>query len=266
MAFVPFTAVDLLLAEHAAALPQPDQLCGPFVARLAVSALTGAPVPDVTAFARAAGSAVLAEDVVSARPPTAPSRTDAWTGVGRTASAERAGTSAPGVGRAVEELSGGALAAVPATGTWSADRLRVLLDNVVGIPLLPIANVLTRWFVSSHTPAEDLEAFLETGDDSGLPRADWRVGHFVVLYGREDGPGGTLLAVADTYPQLGERGTHRQPLPRVAAALARRRRRAGGLVLVTPADRRGEAEAAVRAAGMRVEWWDNGTPDPGPAD
>ncbi|OLL72155.1 hypothetical protein Ae168Ps1_0528c [Pseudonocardia sp. Ae168_Ps1] len=28
----------------------------------------------------------------------------------------------------------------------------------------------------------------------------------------------------------------------------------------------GEAEAAVRAAGMRVEWWDNGTPDPGPAD
>ncbi|MFP5021287.1 DUF6885 family protein [Pseudonocardia phyllosphaerae] len=260
MAFVPFVGVEPLLAAHAAALPQPDQLCGPFTARLAVVALTGR-APDVAAFARVAGTAIWPQDVPAARPPGAAARTDAWDGVPHAGSEAAAGTSAPGVGRAVEELSGGALAAVPATGTWTPDRLRVLLDGLTGIPVVPLANVVTSWFASTHTPAAELEAFLETGDDRGLPRADWKAGHFVVLYGREDGPGGVLLAVADTYPQLGDDGRHRQPLPRVAAALARGRSATGGLVLVTGAGHRDGVRAAVRAAGMRVEWWDNGTPD-----
>ena len=265
MAFVPFTGVDALLAEHAAALPQPDQLCGPFAARLAVVALTGrsrtaAPVPAVTEFARVAGSAIWPHEVPAARPPGAPPRTELWSGLDRAADERSAGTSASGVGKAVEELSGGALAAVPAAGTWTPDRLRVLLDGLTGVPVLPVANLDTARLASSHVPPEVLDAYLATGEDDALPGADWSAGHFVVLYGREDGPGGTLLAVADSYPQLGESGRHRQPLPRVAAALARERRHTGGLVLVTAAGHREAAGVAVRAAGLEVEWWDNGTP------
>ncbi|MBC3192109.1 hypothetical protein H7X46_13635 [Pseudonocardia sp. C8] len=260
MAFVPFTGIDQLLAAHAAALPQPDQMCGPFAARLAVATLSAGPVPELGAFARAAGTTIWPHDLAATRPPGAPPRTDAWSGVDRAAAPDRAGTSAPGVGRAVEELSGGALAAVPASGTWTPDRLRVLLDGLTGTPVVPVANVETGWFVAAGTPAAALEAFLETGDDAGLPGPDWRAGHFVVLYGREDGPAGTLLAVADTYPQLGDRGRHRQPLPRVARALARRRRGTGGIVLVTADGHRGPVTDAVRAAGLRGEWWDNGTP------
>ncbi|BBG02113.1 MULTISPECIES: DUF6885 family protein [Pseudonocardia] len=265
MAFVPFTGVDALLAEHAAALPQPDQLCGPFAARLAVVALTGRsrsaePVPDVTAFARAAGSAIWPHDLPGARPPGVPPRTDLWPGLDRAADERSAGTSAAGTGRAVEQLSDGTLAAVPVSGTWTPDRLRVLLDGLTGMPVLPVANVDTGRFVSSHAPSDALQGYLATGADGALPRADWSAGHFVVLYGREDGPGGTLLALADSYPQLGESGRHRQPLPRVATALARERRRTGGLMLVTAAGHRETAGVAVRAAGLEVEWWDNGTP------
>lgn len=265
MAFVPFTGVDGLLAEHAAALPQPDQLCGPFAARLAVVALTGRsrtahPVPDVTAFARAAGTTIWPHDLPGARPPGAPPSTELWPALDRAPDERSAGTSAAGTGRAVEQLSGGALAAVPASGTWTPDRLRVLLDGLTGVPVLPVANIDTRRFVSSHATPEALEAYLATGEDDELPRSDWSAGHFVVLYGRKDGPGGTLLAVADSYPQLGESGRHRQPLPRVATALARERRRTGGLMLVTAAGHRETAGVAVRAAGLEVEWWDNGSP------
>ncbi|MEV1290800.1 hypothetical protein [Pseudonocardia sp. NPDC049635] len=264
MAFVPFTGVDSLLAEHAAALPQPDQLCGPFAARLAVVGLTGryrraGPVPDVAAFARVAGSAVWPHDVPGARPPGAPPRTGQWPGLDLATGGRTAGTSADGAGRAVEQLSGGMLAAVPASGSWTPDRLRGLLNGLTGVPVLPVANLDTAWLVSSHASPESLDAYLATGDDSALPAAEWSVGHFVVVYGREDGPGGTLLALADSYPQLGEAGRHRQPLPRVAAALARDRRRTGGLLLVTAAGHRETAGVAVRAAGLEIEWWDNGT-------
>lgn len=259
----PFPAAAGLLAAHAAALPQPDQLCGPFAARLAVAALTDLPVPEVAAFARAAGTAVWPHDVPDARPPGAPPHTDAWDGVARAGTPEAAGTSAPGVGRAVTELSGGALAAVPATGDWTAGRLSTLLDALRDAPVVVLANVLTGEFRGAGAPVAALERFLDTGDDAVLPGPDWSVGHFVVLYGRRDGSGGMLLAVADTYPQLGDRGRHLQPVGRVAAALARDRPRSGGLVLVTPAGGRDAVAGAVRDAGLEVGWWDNGTPDAG---
>ena len=49
---------------------------------------------------------------------------------------------------------------------------------------------------------------------------------------RTDGPGGRLYAVADTYPALGDRGVHLQPRERLAAAIARVDKPAGGVIAV----------------------------------
>ncbi|MER5673264.1 DUF6885 family protein [Pseudonocardia alni] len=207
-----FPGAEALLRVHAASLPQPDQLAGPFVARLLVAALSSLPAPTVAAFAHAAGTRVRAGDDASSRPPGAPADADYLRGLPVAADDGRAGTPVAGLGRAVEEFSGESLAAA--------------------------------------TPVADLDA-------GARPGPDWSIAHVVALWGCRDGPGGPLLAVVDTYPQLGSPdlgpGLHLQPAGRVAAALGH----GGGLVLVGPDRRRDALTAAVGAAGLSPRWWDD---------
>lgn len=249
-----FPGAEALLRVHAASLPQPDQLAGPFVTRLLVAALSSLPAPTVAAFAHAAGTRVRAGDDVSSRPPGAPADADYLRGLPVAADDERAGTPVAGLGRAVEEFSGESLAAVPATGDWTAARLTALLDAVTAVtadgPVGVLAALWTGELVAAGTPVADLDAGVRPGPD-------WSVAHVVALWGSRDGPGGPLLAVADTYPQLGSPdlgpGLHLQPTDRVAVALGH----GGGLVLVGPDRRRDALTAAVGAAGLSPCWWDD---------
>lgn len=245
-----FPGAEALLRVHAASLPQPDQLAGPFVARLLVAALSSLPAPTVAAFAHAAGTRVRAGDDASSRPPGAPTDADYLLGLPVAADDARAGTPVAGLGRAVEEFSGESLAAVPAAGDWTAARLTALLDGVTADgPVGVLAALRTGELVAAATPVADLDA-------GARPGPDWSVAHVVALWGRRDGPDGPLLAVADTYPQLGSPdlgpGLHLQPADRVAAALGH-----GGLVLVGPDRRREALTAAVGAAGLSPRWWDD---------
>lgn len=249
-----FPGAEALLRVHAASLPQPDQLAGPFVTRLLVAALSSLPAPTVAAFAHAAGTRVRAGDDVSSRPPGAPADADYLRGLPVAADDERPGTPVAGLGRAVEEFSGESLAAVPATGDWTAARLTALLDAVTAVtadgPVGVLAALWTGELVAAATPVADLDAGVRPGPD-------WSVAHVVALWGSRDGPFGPLLAVADTYPQLGSPdlgpGLHLQPTDRVAVALGH----GGGLVLVGPDRRRDALTAAVGAAGLSPCWWDD---------
>ncbi|GAA4986931.1 hypothetical protein WHI96_04160 [Pseudonocardia tropica] len=246
-----FPGAEPLLRVHAASLPQPDQLAGPFVARLLVAALSPLPAPTVAAFAHAAGTRVRAGDDMSSRPPGAPADADYLRGLPVAADDERAGTPVAGLGRAVEEFSGESLAAVPAAGDWTGDRLGELLGAVTGDgPIGFLVSLSTGELGAAGTPVADLDA-------GARPGPDWSTAHVVALWGRRDGPGGPLLAVADTYPQLGSPdlgpGLHLQPADRVAAALGH----GGGLVLVGPDRRRDALTAAVVAAGLSPRWWED---------
>ncbi|MCO7197361.1 helix-turn-helix domain-containing protein, partial [Pseudonocardia sp. McavD-2-B] len=183
-----------------------------------------------------------AGDDVSSRPPGAPADADYLRGLPVAADDERPGTPVAGLGRAVEEFSGESLAAVPATGDWTAARLTALLDAVTAVtadgPVGVLAALWTGELVAAATPVADLDAGVRPGPD-------WSVAHVVALWGSRDGPFGPLLAVADTYPQLGSPdlgpGLHLQPTDRVAVALGH----GGGLVLVGPDRRRDALTAAL---------------------
>ena len=86
------------------------------------------------------------------------------------------------------------------------------------------------------------------------------MGHFVVVVGRVEGPAGSLYAIADTYPALGDRGVHLQPRERLAAALERGDMPEGGmLVVVVCAGRGADARGRRDRLGLREAIWDNGT-------
>ena len=73
-----------------------------------------------------------------------------------------------------------------------------------------IANLATHHLWGSHPSVSQLFSYLLDGTQEG-PQPDWRVGHFVLVVGRVAGPAGSLYAIADTYPALGDRGVHLQP-------------------------------------------------------
>jgi hypothetical protein len=227
-----------LLSEARADLPQCDELCGPFWAAAALRAAGFAATQEDAALA--AGSVLAPAGGPSSLPPGE---------TGRRASValplgEPAGTSAHGVARAVEVLSGGRLSAVPASGDPTAAQLLELLAHLEG-PV--IANVDTAALWDPSVSAEQVERYVRTGEDSG-PDSAWRVGHFLAVAQARP----PLLVLADSYPS---RVTHVQPAERVARAL-----RGRGLLVVTgdPVPVR----EAIAAAGLAVELWDNGSPQP----
>jgi hypothetical protein len=206
------------LEQGAADLPQVDELCGPFWASAALRTAGFAVAQEEAA--AAAGSVLAPPDAPPSLPPGEP---------GRRPSAELpvgdpAGTSAHGVARAIEELSGGALTAVPASGEWTAARLVALLDGLED-PVV-IANVFT-----------------------GPLWEDWQVGHFVAIAGVV---GEGRIALRDSYET---RRSHIHPAERVAAALEGR-----GLLILTEEPE--DVREHVLEVGLQADLWDNGSPRP----
>jgi hypothetical protein len=253
-----------LLDYHARELPQRDDLCGAFCGALALNAagLGGGPGEplDQDAVALAAGSIVSAARDPATLPGGEGGRRDYRLALPSIEDPEVSGTTAAGVARAVEALGGGALEAIPYSGPWTGATLDAMFDTAaeLGNPVTLIANLATHHLWGSHpTPAQLLDHLLE-GTSEGPP-PDWSVGHFSCVVARTDGPVGTLYAVADTYPALGNRGVHLQPRERLAAAIAREDKPAGGVIaVVAPSDAPALRRQAA-ALGLAEELWDNGT-------
>ena len=135
-----------------------------------------------------------------------------------------------------------------------------LFELVAGLegPVALIANLATHHLWGGHARLDQLLAHLYEGESDGPP-PDWDVGHFVCVFGRVRGPRGTLYGVADTYPALGHGGVHMQPAERLAAAIDRRDKPAGGVVVVLAANDAARVRAGAHELGLHEGIWDNGT-------
>jgi hypothetical protein len=256
-----------LLNAHARALPQRDDLCGAFCGSLALSAAgidgRGGEPLDQDAVALAAGSVVSPP-----RPPGEPGslphgeagRRDYRLSLPTIEDPNVSGTTAAGVSEAVQALSDGALRAIPFSGPWSADTLAGLFDAAAGLahPVTLIANLATHHLWGGRARFDQLLDYLQDGRQEG-PAPDWHVGHFACVFGRVQGPRGSLYGVADTYPALGNHGVHVQPQERLAAALERRDMPAGGVIAVVFTADAPVLRAAAAAVGLSEGLWDNGT-------
>lgn len=252
---------------HREEMPQKDQLCGAFWGALALAAAGHRADQDEVALR--AGTTLAAGDPSEWLPPGAPPRTDYRLEIPMAEDEPSSGTSAPGVARAVEELSGGALAVVPVAGPWSAETVILLVEVVASL------------FASGEAPGCTLVANGRTGPLWGSrpgpsllldhlagravepPPADWDCGHFLGIAGSVAGPGGSLVILRDTYRQLGWDGHHLQPADRVAAALRRGDGKGGGVLCVCGADRAEALGERLGEAGFGLGLWDNGSADAG---
>ena len=155
---------DRLLELHAAELPQKDELCGCFWATLALR-LHGEESVEQDDVALLAGSAITSHGHQHVLPLGQAGRNDFRVELPLTDDDDASGTSAHGVVRAVEEITGGRLVALPVPGL-GAPALRALLRAAAEgtAPVALVANVQTGSFWGSHPTAAQLAAYLERGD------------------------------------------------------------------------------------------------------
>jgi hypothetical protein len=111
---------------HEGAMPQKDQLCGAFWGSLTLSA-AGHPASQEEVALRA-GTTLAEGDPAGWLPPGAGPRTDYEATIPVASDGASVGTSATGVARSIEELSGGTLAVVPVAGPWSAGTVVSLVE------------------------------------------------------------------------------------------------------------------------------------------
>jgi hypothetical protein len=253
-----------LLGAHAAELPQRDDLCGAFCGALALRAVGvlehGGDQIDQDAVAAVAGSLVSRVADSHVLPAGEQGRREYRIAPPLIDDAAVSGTTAAGLVRAIEELSGGAMAALPFSGPWSTGALEGLFELALSCELAAaiIANLATRQLWGSHATLPELLAYLYDGDLEGPP-PDWDVGHFSCIVGRARGPSGTLYALADTYPSLGSGGVHLQPAERMALALERPLMAAGGAIVVVAEAAAARVREGASSLGLREQTWDNGT-------
>jgi len=253
-----------LLELHGRELPQRDDLCGAFCGALALRAAGisahGSQPLDQDAVARAAGSIVSALTDVSTLPAGESGRRDYRLELPTVADPSVSGTTAAGLIGAIAKLSGGALEPIPYSGPWNPATLGGLFDavSVLERPATLVSNFATRHLWGAHATPAQLLGYLLDGAEDGPP-PDWDVGHFACVVARAQGPGGSLYAVADTYPSLGNRGLHLQPAERLAEALERRDMPAGGMIVIVDAADAPAVRARAGAHGLAEGVWDNGT-------
>jgi hypothetical protein len=256
-----------LLAAHAAALPQRDDLCGAFCGALALRAAliedADDGLLDQDAVALAAGSVISAVPEPHHLPRGERSRRDYRLTLPLIEDAAVSGTTPGGLAHALEQLSRGAVEGLPLAGPWTTLTLARLFDRLSAIerPVSVLANLATRHLWGAGATVEQLLAYLLDGSGDGPP-PDWDVGHFVCLVGRVVGPGGTLYGVADTYPSLGSRGVHAQPAERLARALQRPDMPPGGLIVAASNKDAPAVRAVAVDLGLHEGAWDNGTVRP----
>jgi hypothetical protein len=277
-----------LLDLHARDLPQRDDLCGAFCVSLALrAALAVSPgvdqdavspevdqdavspgvdqdagAVDQDAVALAAGTVISREPDPSILPAGETGRRDYRLSLPSIEDSALSGTTAAGLIAAVDRLTDKRLAAIPYAGPWTPATLDGLFDLLAARPgpAAMVANLATRHLWGSHPHPDSLLAYLLDGPTDGPP-PDWDVGHFVCVVGRVDGPRGSLYAVADTYPSLGSAGVHVQPRERLAAAIDRRDKPAGGVLAVVAAADAPAVRAGAAELGLVEGVWDNGTPE-----
>jgi len=253
-----------LLALHSRELPQRDDLCGAFCGSLALRAAgieeRDGEAVDQDAVALAAGSVVSRHADPSILPHGESGRRDYRLPVPFVDDADVSGTTAGGLLDAVRDLSGARLAAIPYTGPWTTATLGGIFDAAAGLdrPATLIVNLATRQLWGSRPTAGELLEYLYEGTGSGPP-PDWDVGHFACVVGRLQGPGGSMYALADTYPSLGARGVHVQPQERLASALERPNMAAGGMIVIVSNEDAALVRARADALGLGEGVWDNGT-------
>lgn len=228
---------ERILAAQATALPQPDQLCGPFAARAALHALLPpAEVPALVTLAIASGTAVWPHDVADWRPPGAPLDRTGWDRLPTAATTEASGTDAGPLADGVRRTTGVAVVPVNGADGWPTTALDRLLHAVADAtePTAVLANVHTGPLMT------DLDV-------------KWGVGHFVVLVGLDDG----WVVVADSYAELGRPGwppgCRPVPLGALAEALAAPPGR--GLLLLGAAGRHSELVSWVDSSGGTPTMW-----------
>ena len=259
-----------LLVAHAREIPQRDDLCGAFCGALAMHAagveLPGGEELDQDTVALAAGSIVSDSRDPDTLPEGETGRRDYRLEIPSIDDPEISGTTASGVVEAIAELGGGEIVPIPINGPWTAATLAGLFDLALSFEhaVTLIANLATHHLWGSHPGTVQVLDQLCEGREEGPP-PDWDVGHFTCLPGRIDGPGGSLYVVADTYPALGNRGIHLQPTRRLAAAIDRRDKPAGGIIAVVSRDEAGRLRDGAGALGLREGIWDNGTVTKGAA-
>jgi hypothetical protein len=253
-----------LLRVHARELPQRDDFCGAFCGSLALAAAAieaaGGGELDQDEVALVAGTTVSSVPHTSSLPKGETGRRDYRIVPPFIGEDEESGTNAPGLVRAIEELSRGRLAALPYAGPWSVETIAALFDSA--LELAPgatlIANVATRHFWGARASLAEMLDYLMDGQDEGPP-PDWDVGHFTCVAARVSGPAGALYAIVDTYASLGARGVHAQPQERLALALRRPDMAPGGVIAVVDAADASHVRERARAAGLREGVWDNGS-------
>ncbi len=257
-----------LLARHARELPQRDDLCGAFCGALALNAAGLERTPDgelldQDAVALAAGSIVSV-----GRAPAGPShlpagesgRRDYRLAIPTIDDPEVSGTTAPGVVSAIAELAAGELEPIPYAGPWTPAALHGLFDLAAGLehPVTLVANLATHHLWGGRPALSQVLDYLCDGVLDGPP-PDWDVGHFACVAARTSGPGGHLYAVADTYPSLGDGGVHWQPEERLATAIARPDKPAGGMIVVVAAQDAPRVRGRAASLALEEGLWDNGT-------
>ncbi len=187
------------------------------------------------------------------------------------------GTSPMGVARAIALGTGGALGTIPVPGRvggradgevqLTEERWNGLVDlltqRIEPWDVHVIFNYESDLLLKPNTAAYTAEALRRRDAAERLPRDDWGVGHFVGLAGLWRRPWGERWFVLfDTYKDRGFHGYQPQPAELMRQGLVRDDGRAGGALLVLPAERLSEALEAVEARGMVVGQWSNGSPDP----
>lgn len=263
-----FEGLDVL---HARELPQKDNFCGAFWASLVLRAAgfgaVGGEEVDQDLVAVRAGTLLPEGDPAESLPPGEASRTDYRLPIALAEDPAASGTSAVALARAIEALSGAALAVIPVARPWNAGRVLGLVEAASGAgpAVTMIANLRTGLLWGSRPTPASLLSYL-AGRPAEPEPPDWDVGHFVTLAGAVHGPGGSLVVVRDTYASLGWRGYHLQPPEAVAAALERDDGREGGVLCVLPAGDADALRARLEENGFALRHWDNGTPDPGGED
>jgi Family of unknown function (DUF6885) len=247
---------------HEREMPQKDQLCGAFWGALTLSAAGHAASQEEVALR--AGTTLAEGDPAQWLPPGASPRTDYEATIPVAPDEASAGTSATGVARSIEELSGGALSVVPVAGPWSTETVVSLVE--ISASQAPectlIANLRTGRPWGSHPSARLLLDHL-LGRPVKPPPPDWDCGHFLTIAACLGGPGGVLVVLRDTYPQLGRDGYHLQPAGAVAAALERGDGLEGGVLCTCETPAAEVLAGRLEEAGFELRHWDNGSPDGG---
>ncbi|GAA1906923.1 hypothetical protein GCM10009737_04630 [Nocardioides lentus] len=242
---VRFTGAEQVLAAQRASLPQPDQMCGPFAAHVALHALARGPqaIPGLLELARCAGTRVYPEDLPEARPPGVESVPLGWDELPHAPSPYDGGTEAAGLAAGLISCTGGMVGVVPvrqaAPGPWPAYELTTLLGDVAAAPY-PVGVV----------------ANVATGPLGGIDGdTTWDVGHFVVIWGLDADAG--LVALADNYVQLtGEGmppGCRLVTVEALGEALGQEPGR--GLLLLAPPERAALLAERSVELGMVLEAW-----------